>query len=168
MWSAYRQLPRAKLVGCWAHVRRKFFEATPKQVDKKSLGRKALDYCDQMFSLEASWAELPSGERMCKRKESLAPLMTTFFDWCRNQSVLPGSKLGRAITYALKYEETFKTVLTDGSLVLSNNRAERAIKGLVMGRKNWLFSQSFEGANSSAIILSLLETAKRNGLDSEK
>ena len=168
MWSAYRQLPKAKLVGCWAHVRRKFFEATPKQADKQSLGRKGLAYCDQMFSLEASWAELPSAERLCKRKERLAPLMTTFFDWCRNQSVLPGSKLGRAITYALKYEETFKTVLTDGSLVLSNNLAERAIKGLVMGRKNWLFSQSFEGAKSSAIILSLLETAKRNGLDSEK
>lgn len=132
------------------------------------MGRKGLAYCDQMFSLEASWAELPSAERLCKRKERLAPLMTTFFDWCRNQSVLPGSKLGRAITYALKYEETFKTVLTDGSLVLSNNLAERAIKGLVMGRKNWLFSQSFEGAKSSAIILSLLETAKRNGLDSEK
>ncbi|MGO5335151.1 IS66-like element short variant transposase, partial [Enterococcus cecorum] len=100
MWSAYRQLPKAKLVGCWAHVRRKFFEATPKQADKQSLGRKGLDYCDQMFSLEASWAELSSAERLCKRKERLAPLMTTFFDWCRNQSVLPGSKLGRAITYA--------------------------------------------------------------------
>ena len=124
----------------------------------------SLDYCDQMFSLEASWAELPSDERSCKRKERLAPFITTFFDWCRNQSVLPGSKSGSTITYALKYKETFKTVLADGSLALSNNLAERAIKGL----KNWLFSQSFEGAKSSAIILSLLETAKRNGLDSEK
>ena len=115
-----------------------------------------------MFSLEASWAELPSDERSCKRKERLAPFITTFFDWCRNQSVLPGSKSGSTITYALKYKETFKTVLADGSLALSNNLAERAIKGL----KNWLFSQSFEGAKSSAIILSLLETAKRNGLDS--
>ena len=121
-----------------------------------------------MFSLEASWTELPSDERLSKRKERLAPLMMSFFDWCRNQSVLPESKLGSAITYALKYEETFKTVLADGSLVLSNNLAERAIKALVLGRKNWLFSQSFEGAKSSAIILSLLETAKRNGLDSEK
>ena len=68
----------------------------------------------------------------------------------------------------LKYEKTFKTVLADGSLALSNNLAERAIKRLVMGRKNWLFSQSFEGAKSSAIILSLLETVKRNCLDSEK
>lgn len=168
MWSAYRQLSKAKLVGCWAHVRRKFFEATPKTADKKSLGRKGLNYCDQMFALEKSWAELSSQERLAKRKEKLAPLMKTFFDWCRNQSVLSGSKLGIAINYALKYEETFKTVLVDGSLAFSNNLAERAIKGMVMGRKNWLFSQSFEGAKASSVILSLLETAKRNGLDPEK
>ncbi|HEM4833525.1 TPA: transposase, partial [Streptococcus suis] len=61
-----------------------------------------------------------------------------------------------------------RTVLSDGDLVLSNNVAERAMKTLVMGRKNWLFSQSFEGAKSTAIILSLLETAKRHELDTEK
>uniref|UniRef100_UPI0012DC41BB IS66 family transposase n=1 Tax=Streptococcus ruminantium TaxID=1917441 RepID=UPI0012DC41BB len=98
----------------------------------------------------------------------LTPLMDEFFDWCRKQAVLPGSKLGTALEYSLKYEPTFRTVLSDGNLVLSNNMAERAIKVLVMGRKNWLFSQSFEGAKSTAVILSLLETAKRHGLDSEK
>lgn len=72
------------------------------------------------------------------------------------------------LTYSLKYEETFNTILKDGNLVLSNNIAERAIKSLGMGRKNWLFSQSFEGAKATAIIMSLLETAKRHGLDSEK
>ncbi|WP_153055260.1 IS66 family transposase, partial [Streptococcus suis] len=91
-----------------------------------------------------------------------------FFDWCRNQAVLPGSKLGTAIEYSLNYEATFRTVLSDGDLVLSNNMAERAMKTLVMGRKNWLFSQSFEGAKSTSVILSLLETAKRHGLDAEK
>ena len=86
-----------------------------------------------------------------------------------SQSIsIAGSKLGSAITYALKYEEAFKTVLVDGSLVLSNNLAECAIKGLVVRWKNWLFSQSFEGAKASTIILSFLETTKRNGLDSEK
>ena len=68
----------------------------------------------------------------------------------------------------MKYETTFRTILEDGNLVLSNNLAERSIKSLVMGRKNWLFSQSFEGAQSGAIIMTLLETAKRNGLDAEK
>ncbi|COI10843.1 transposase [Streptococcus pneumoniae] len=168
MWSAYRQLEEAKLVGCWAHVRRKFFEATPKQADKSSLGAKGLAYCDQLFSLERDWEDLSADERLQRRQEELHPLMENFFAWCRRQSVLPGSKLGRAIEYSLKYEETFKTILKDGHLVLSNNLAERAIKSLVMGRKNWLFSQSFEGAKATAIIMSLLETAKRHQLNSEK
>ncbi|VGQ42078.1 transposase IS66 [Streptococcus pyogenes] len=94
--------------------------------------------------------------------------MATFFNWCREQVVLSGSKLGLAIAYSLKHERTFGTVLEDGHLVLSNNMAERAIKSLVMGRKNWLFSQSFRGAKAAAIIMSLLETAKRHGLNSEK
>ena len=83
-------------------------------------------------------------------------------------TVLPNSKLGKAIAYSLNHEETFKHVLLNGCLALSNNLAERAIKTLVMGRKNWLFSQSFAGAQSSAVILSMIETAKRNGLDPEK
>ncbi len=144
MHGAYRQLEHAKLVGCWAHVRRKFFEATPKQADKTSLGRKGLVYCDKLFALEAEWCELSPQERLVKRKKALAPLMATFFDWCREQVVLPGSKLGIAIAYSLKHERTFRTVLEDGHLVLSNNMAERAI------------------------IMSLLETAKRHGLNSEK
>ena len=168
MWSAYRQLDKAKLVGCWAHVRRKFFEATPKKTDKTSLGAKGLSYCDRLFALESDWADLSTEERLHKRQTELAPLMDEFFGWCRNQAVLPGSKLGTAIEYSLKYETTFRTVLSDGDLVLSNNIAERAMKTLVMGRKNWLFSQSFEGAKSTAVILSLLETAKRHGLDAEK
>lgn len=68
--------------------------------------------------------------------------MEDFFTWCRCQSVLPGSKLGRAIEYSLKYEEIFKTILKDGHLVLLNNLAERAIKSLVMGRSKraqWTF-----------------------------
>lgn len=168
MWSAYRQLDKAQLVGCWAHVRRKFFEATPKKTDKTSLGAKGLAYCDRLFALESDWADLSTEERLHKRQTEVAPLMDEFFGWCRNQAVLPGSKLGTAIEYSLKYETTFRTVLSDGDLVLSNNIAERAMKTLVMGRKNWLFSQSFEGAKSTAVILSLLETAKRHGLDAEK
>lgn len=149
MHGAYRQLETAK-------------------ADKSSLVFKGLCYCDKMFALEESWADLSLQDRLMKRQDELEPLMAEFFDWCRRQAVLPGSKLGRAIDYSLKYEETFRTVLKDGSLVLSNNMAERAIKSLVMRRKNWLFSQSFEGAKSSAIIMSLLATAKRHHLDSEK
>ena len=121
-----------------------------------------------MFSLEKAWSELPSQERLQKHQEELAPLMDEFFTWCKSQDILSMTRIGKAIAYSLKYENTFRTVLKDGDLVLSNNLAEQSIKSLVMGRKNWLFSQSFEGAKSSAIILSLIETAKRNGLNSEK
>lgn len=115
-----------------------------------------------MFRLEKEWEHLSSEERYQTRQEQLKPLMEDFFDWCRRL------KLGRAINYALKHQETFEHVLLDGRLELSNNKAERAVKSLVMGRKNWLFSQSFAGTQTSDIILSLIETAKRHGLDPEK
>lgn len=170
MWQAYKQLPSATLVGCWAHVRRKFIEAMPPITKGNSLSKQGVHYCNKMFTLESSWENLSNEERYQRRQEELKPLFEEFFDWCRNNQpmILPGSKLGKAIAYALNHEETFKNVLLDGKLVLSNNQAERAIKTLVIGRKNWLFSQSFEGAQTSAIILSLIETAKRNSLDPEK
>ena len=120
-------------------MRKKFFEAKPQQADKSSLGAKGLAYCEQLFSLERNWEDLSADERLQKRQEKLHPSMKDFFAWCRRQSVLPGSKLGRAIEYSLKYEATFQTILKDGDLVLSNNLAERAIKSLVMGRKNCCF-----------------------------
>lgn len=170
MWQAYQQLPDTTLVGCWAHVRRKFKEAVPPTAKDKSLSKQGVHYCSRMFALENSWENLSNEKRYLKRQEKLKPLFEEFFEWCRSikATVLPASKLGKAIAYALNHEETFKNVLLDGELVLSNNIAERAIKTWVIGRKNWLFSQSFEGAQSSAIILSLIETAKRNGLDPER
>lgn len=170
MWQAYEQLPKATLVGCWAHVRRKFFEAVPQNASDKSKAKEGWQYCSRMFRLEAQWQKLTIQDRYEKRKKELKPLMEKFFAWCLKQklSVLPGSKLGRAINYALNHQETFMHVLLDGRLELSNNKAERAVKSLVMGRKNWLFSKSFNGAKSSGIVLSLIETAKRHGLDPEK
>lgn len=116
------------------------------------------------------WEALNKQERCRLRQEKLKPWMKEFFNWCRQNkaTVLPGSKLGKAISYSLKHQETFENVLLDGHLELSNNKAERAVKSLVMGRRNWLFSQSFAGVKASGIILSLIETAKRNGLDPEK
>ena len=123
-----------------------------------------------MFYLERTWENLSKQERYQLRQEKLKPLMQEFFNWCEKNktTVLPGSKLGKAINYTLKHQETFEHILLDGNLELSNNKAERAVKSLVMGRKNWLFSQSFKGATVSSIILSLIETAKRNKLDLEK
>lgn len=77
-------------------------------------------------------------------------------------------KLGRAISYTLKYQTTFENVLLYCWLELSNNKDKHAVKSLVMGRKNWSLAQSFQGTSASGIILSLIATAKRNELDPEK
>lgn len=170
MWQAYRQLPEATLVGCWAHARRKFFEAVPQNASDKSVAKQGWKYCTQMFRLEKEWESLSIEERHRVRQERLKSLIKEFFDWCRRQevTVLPGSKLGRAINYVLKHQETFEHILLDGRLELSNNKAERAVKSLLIGHKNWLFSQSLQGAQTNGIILSLIETAKRHELDPEK
>ena len=82
--------------------------------------------------------------------------------------MLPSGKLGTAFQYCMKHMDKFMNVLKDGRLELSNNRAERAVKEIVMGRKNWLFSQSSTGAKYMTIIMSILEISKQNGLDQFK
>ena len=140
MWQAYEQLPKATLVGCWAHVRRKFHEAVPQTASGKYLAQKGVNYCNRMFYLEQTWENLSKQERYQLRQEKLKPLMQEFFNWCEKNktTVLPGSKLGKAINYTLKHQETFEHILLDGNLELSNNKAERAVKSLVMGRNTKL------------------------------
>ena len=83
MWQAYQRLPEATLVGCWAHVRRKFFEAVAQNASDKSIAKQGWKYCTQMFRLEKEWEHLSSEERYQTRQEQLKPLMEDFFDWCR-------------------------------------------------------------------------------------
>jgi len=121
-----------------------------------------------MFRIERTISKLNAEDRVEARKETLQPVMTEFFDWCENFAYLPKSQLGKAIQYAVKHKEGLQLVLFDGRLELSNNRAERAIKELVIGRKNWLFSKSLKGARSTGIILTIIQTAVANGLNIRK
>ena len=166
MWSAYQQLPDVTLVGCFAHVRRKFYDALPTNYTNADYSAQAVSKVDELFELERMWQSLPNNERFEKRQEILKPKLEEFFEWIGTIDALPKTALGKAIEYALKFQRHFLTVLEDGRLELSNNRAERAIKTLVMGRKNWLFSTSFDGAKATVTILSILETAKAHGLNS--
>ena len=92
MWQAYEQLSKATLVGCWAHVRRKFHEAIPQKASGKSLAQKGVNYCNRMFYLEQTWENLSKQERYQLRQEKLKPLMQEFFNWCEKNktTVLPG------------------------------------------------------------------------------
>lgn len=168
MWGAYHQLQDVTLVGCFAHVRRKFYEALPKDYTSTDYSAQAVAKIDQLFELERKWQALSESERLQKRQDVLKPKLNGFFEWIGDIDALPKTKLGRAIEYALKFQPHFLAVLEDGRLELSNNRAERAVKTLVMGRKNWLFSASFDGAKATATLLSILETAKANGLNSRQ
>ena len=170
-YQGYHKLPgNIRVVGCWAHARRKFDEALqtlPKEMQKDSLAAIGECYCSRLFKLEQAFAELTPEERYEKRLEQEKPVLDALLSWANEMQAktAPKSALGRAIHYLLEQWPYLTRYLEDGRLELSNNRAERSIKPFVMGRKNWLFANTAGGAQASAVIYSLMETAKENGLD---
>lgn len=167
-YAAYGKMSGIKNVYCWAHVRRKFHEAIGSQPKKYSTALLGERYCDLLFKEEKKLRHLDPTDRQKQRSQWIKPIVDEFFSWASNLCVLPRSKLGEAVAYLLKYKEGLCTFLEDGRLETTNNRAERAIKELVIGRKNWLFSKSEKGAQATGIILSILRTAIENGLDPRK
>ena len=93
-------------------------------------------YCDQLFSLEREFADLPTEQRYERRMESSKPLMGAFFAWADSCGAVPKSPVGKAVYYAWSQRKYLETFLSDGRLELSNNRAERSIKPFIIGRKN--------------------------------
>ena len=167
-YEGYHRLPDdMAVVGCWAHLRRKFDEAlkiVPTEAREDSLAFVGKRYCDKLFELERDFADL-SPERRCeKRMEISKPLMETFFAWTDSCGAVPKLPVGKAVHYAQSQRKYLERYLLDGRLEISNNRAERSIKPFVIGRKNWLFANTPRGAKASAVIYSVIETAKENGL----
>lgn len=170
-YQGYRKLPeRIRVVGCAAHARRKFDEALtalPKEQQQTSKAAEALCYFAKLFQLEQSFAELKPEERYTKRLEQAKPVLDALLVWANDlfPRTAPKSALGKALHYLKEQWPYLVRYLEDGRLELSNNRAERSIKPFVMGRKGWLFSNTPAGAQASAVIYSLIETAKENVLD---
>ena len=170
-YQGYHKLPEnIRVVGCWAHARRKFDEALqalPKEKRKDSLAAVGECYCTRLFQLEESFAKLIPGERYTKRLEQEKPVLDALLAWANEtiSKTAPKSALGKALHYLLEQWPYLVRYLEDSRLELSNNRAERSIKPFVMGRKNWLFANTPAGAQSSAVIYSLIETSKENKLD---
>lgn len=167
-YSGYNKLSDITRCGCWAHLRRKFIEAIPSQKVKDAplthaeIGR---DYCNRLFYIEDSLKNLTYKERYYKRPELEKPVLEAFWSWIDSITALKGSALGKAIIYAKNQRPYLENYLLDGRCAISNNTAENAIRPFTVGRKNWLFSDTSKGASASAIVYSIVETAKANGLN---
>ena len=167
-YSGYNKLTDVVRCGCWAHLRRKFVEAIPKGKASGSNGSQAqigAGYCDRLFKIEDELKDMSPEDRYIKRLELAKPVLEAFWSWLETVNALPGSKLGKAVAYSANQKPYMENYLLDGRLSLSNNAAENAIRPFVVGRKNWLFADRPKGADTSAGIYSVIETAKANNLE---
>ena len=155
-------------MGCWAHARRKFDEAVnslPKQEQAGSAALEGQRYCNALFALEKELAGLTGEKRYKQRQERAKPILDALLAWAETKKAPPKAALGKALHYLREQWPWLIRYLEDGRLEISNNRAERSIKPFVMDRKNFLFANTPNGAQGSAIIFSMIETAKETGLD---
>lgn len=171
-YSGYARLKGVTQLGCWAHARRKFHEAvqaTPPAQRAQTAAAEGLALCNALFEVERRWKEATAEERHAARLEESQPILDRMAAWLEGQRarVLPKGLLGTAITYCTNQWPKLTAFLQDGRLEIDNNRSERAIKPTVIGRKNFLFSNTPRGARASAVLYSIVETAKANRLKPE-
>lgn len=150
---------------CMAHARRKFVEAQKAQPKGKT-GRadKALAFISKLYAVEKRCRDVDAATRHRTRQEVSVPVLNDFNAWLTDvqQKIPPKNALGKAVNYALKYWTELARYTENGDWPIDNNPAENAIRPFVIGRKNWLFSNSQKGAIASANLYSLIETAKAN------
>ena len=190
-YSGYNQVEDVVLAVCSAHCRRKFYEALPRERQKKL---KLLDinsetdvkdiqlpsaeqmknmipaevglvFFNKLFFIEKGLKGMAPEQRKGQRLEKEAPVWEKFWAWIETLKPLGGSKLEKAVNYSLNHRETLQSYMQDGRCELSNNKAERCAKSYAIGRKNSLFHTSAAGAQASALVYSMIETAKANKLN---
>lgn len=152
-------------VGCFAHARRKFEEIV-KQSQQPGRAHTAMDFIGQLYQIERDCKDFTYVKRYQHRQQHSRPILDKFKAWLDEQTTLPKSPLGKAIAYSLNHWQALSNYLLDGCLSIDNNSAERAIRPLAIGRNNWTFAGSDRGGKSAAIIYSLIETCKMNGINS--
>lgn len=169
-YAGYNQLPSCIIrVGCMVHVRRKFCDAIDALPDNTtwSPAHYAVHLIGLLYGIEAKIKGLSRRARYRIRQEESVPILATLKTWLDEMKtkVVPKTPLGKAVTYALNQWTVVNRYVTDGDLSIDNNVAERSIKSVVIGRKNWLFADSRDGMHTNAVMYSLVETAKANGID---
>jgi hypothetical protein len=151
-------------VACWAHARRKYVEA---QSSDSRLSLEMLAYIRRLYDVERRAKELDSDGRLPLRQRESMPILNAIGEWLATHRLqaLPKSPLGIAITYTTNQWEALNVFATDGDLAIDNNAAERALRGVAVGRKNWLFWGSDEGGKTAAVLTSFTYSCKRHGID---
>jgi hypothetical protein len=150
---------------CWAHGRRKLFKLA--EVARAPLAVEAVRRIDTIFAAERAINGQSTAERLAVRRARIAPLVTDLEAWMRGQRgrLSRHADLAKAMDYMLKRWEAFTRFLDDGRICLTNNAAERELRGIALGRKAWLFAGSDRGGERAAAMYSLIATAKLNGVD---
>ena len=155
------------IAGCWVHCRRRFNDALntiEERFRKKSEAFLVMKQIQAIYREENKLNDLLPEERLQQRQVVVKPLVDAFFAYIKKLKVSKKDKFGDAVSYALNQERYLRVFLEDGEVPIDNNASERAIRGFCIGKKNWQMIDTINGAKTSAIIYSIVETAKANDL----
>ena len=171
-YAGYNKLKDFKRCCCYAHIRRYFWEAISKgrEKDYTDPAVQGFLYCNKLFEYERSYREkgLSYKQIYNRRLRDQKPVVEAFLAWINKQNAPNGTRLARALTYARNQQNYMVTYLEDAHCSISNNLSENSIRPVTVGRRNWLFCDSTDGADASMMVYSLLETARANGLNPQK
>ena len=165
LYDAKRKPGPITEAACWSHGRRKFFVLA--DLGKSPLALEAVRRIDKIFAIEREINGIADEQRLVVRQDRIRPLVGEFETWMRNERARLSrhADIAKAMDYMLKRWPAFIRFLDDGRICLSNNAAERALRGIALGRRAWLFAGSDRGGERAAAVYSLIATAKLNGVD---
>ena len=171
-YQGYNKVPDVVHCYCWAHARRYFVDSLPKDMssEQANIPSEAIRYIGKLFKIEEGIAlETKENKEKVRQNES-KKVIGEFFEWAKNINLgmISSKKLKDAINYVINQEEGLREYLNDGNIPIDNSRSERTIRKFTIGRKNWLFSGSPEGAQASANCYSIIQTAQANKIDAYK
>ena len=176
-YQVYHKISRERkdltIAGCWVHARRPFAEfikSIGEKAAKGSIAAEAYAMITEIMHLDNSFDDLPSEDRLKQRQQVLLPKVDAYFDWVKIKypQVTHNSTIGKALAYSINQEQYLRTFLSDPEVPMDNNLAEQAIRPFTVGRKNFVLIESDRGAKASAVLYSIVETAKANGLNPYK
>ena len=168
-----KERPDLNIAGCWIHARRpyaEFIKSVGLQAAKGSIAQEAYDMITEIMHTDNSYDDLSPRDRKMQRQQHLKEKVDDYFAWVKVKydQVTRNSTIGKALAYSINQEEYLRKFLDDGNIPMDNNYAEQAIRPFTLGRKNFVIIESDKGAKASAVLYSLVETAKANQLNTYK